>query len=392
MPTTEARTLPTGPFVLAIVAAVALVLAAPFVGQIRSAVRAAFPGQYLLILTGVAALGLSAALASAVYRIRDRRFVRFGLIAIAIVVAVAYSLWNTTPSAERNAVERFHFLQYGLIAFLFYRAWRPLQDAGVIVLPLLAGLIVSAAEEWLQWFIPNRVGEINDVLLNLVAIVCGLLFSLGVDPPKELRLAIAADTKRRIAGLAIAALGAVAIFLHIVHLGYVVKDGEIGEFPSRFSPARLTALQADRTARWAVTPPSRTLVRLSREDQYLTEGMEHVRERNELWAAGNIRGAWLENRILEKYYAPVLRTPTHEGAGPVWPDAQRTDAETRAVAADRPEFRSGAYPYRILPWSKPLFWTVVALLAGWIAWIGGVGSGGSRHTAANTVGPRDNLR
>jgi hypothetical protein len=148
MPTTQARALPGGPFVLAMVAAVVLVLAAPFVGQIRSAVRAAFPGQYLFILTGVAALGLAAALASAVYRIRDRRQVRFGLIVVAIVVAVAYSLWNTTPSAERNAVERFHFLQYGLIAFLFYRAWRPLQDAGVIVLPLLAGLMVHSQPGW----------------------------------------------------------------------------------------------------------------------------------------------------------------------------------------------------------------------------------------------------
>ena len=50
MPTTRARALPTGPFVLAIVAATALVLAAPFVGQIRTAVRTAFPGQYLFIL------------------------------------------------------------------------------------------------------------------------------------------------------------------------------------------------------------------------------------------------------------------------------------------------------------------------------------------------------
>ncbi len=369
MPTTRARALPTGPFVLAIGAATALVLAAPFVGQIRTAARAAFPAQYLFILAGAAGLGLAAALGSAAYRIRDRRAARYGVIALAIAIAVAYSLWNTYPSAERNAVERFHFLQYGFIALLFYRAWRPLQDAGVMVLPLLAGLIVSAAEEWLQWFIPNRIGEINDVLLNLVAIVCGLLFSLGVEPPDDLRLSLSVNTKRRMARLGIAALGALATFLYVVHLGYVMEDAEIGRFTTRFSPERLAALQDERAARWAVSPPPRTLVRLSREDQYLSEGMEHVRERNELWAAGNIRGAWLENRILEKYYAPVLRTPAHEGAGHLWADAQRADAETRAsVGAEQGEFSSAAYPYRILPWSKPLFWTVVASLAGLVAW------------------------
>jgi len=355
------RTLPAAPFVLAVTTALALVLSAPFVGQIRSAVRAAFPGQYLLIIAGTAGLGLAAALAAAAWRIRDRRAARYGLIVLGLLIAVGYSAWNTSPSPERNAVERFHFLQYGLIAFLFYRAWRPLEDVGVIILPLLAGLIVSAAEEWLQWFIPNRVGEINDVLLNLVAILCGLLFSLGIDLPRRISLAPAAGTRRRIARLAVAASIALAVFFHIVHLGYVVSDPEIGRFTTRFAPERLLALQSERAATWATSPPSTTLVRLSREDQYLTEGMEHIRERNERWAAGAIRAAWLENRILEKYYAPVLRTPSHEGAGHAWPDAQRGDAQSRAAAAGQDEFVSAAYPYRIYPWSKPAFWTLVLL-------------------------------
>ncbi len=135
---------------------------------------------------------------------------------------------------------------------------------------MLAGLIVSAAEEWLQWFIPNRVGEINDVLLNLVAILCGLLFSLGIDPPQRLTLSTLPDTRRRLARLSIAALGALAVFFHVVHLGYVVTDPEIGTFTTRYSPQRLAFLQDERAARWATTPPPTTLVRLSREDQYLT--------------------------------------------------------------------------------------------------------------------------
>ena len=355
------RTLPAAPFVLAVTAALVLVLSAPFVGQLRSAVRAAFPGQYLLIIAGTAGLGLAAALASAAFRIRDRRAQRYGLIVLGLLIAAGYSAWNTSPSPERNAVERFHFLQYGLIAFLFYRAWRPLEDAGVIILPLLAGVIVSAAEEWLQWFIPNRVGEINDVLLNLVAILCGLLFSLGIDPPRRISLAASTATTRRISRLAIAALIALAVFFHIVHLGYVVADPEVGRFTTRFAPERLLALQSERAATWSTSPPSTTLVRLSREDQYLTEGMEHVRERNERWAAGAIRAAWRENRILEKYYAPVLRTPSHEGSGHIWPDAQRADAQARAAEAREDEFVSAAYPYRIYPWSKPMFWALVMM-------------------------------
>ena len=384
------RALPAAPFVLATTTATALVLSAPFVGHIRSAVRAAFPGQYLLIIAGTAGLGLALALGSAAWRIRDRRALRYGLIVLALLIAAGYSAWNTSPSPERNAVERFHFLQYGLIAFLFCRAWRPLEDAAVIILPLLAGLIVSAAEEWLQWFIPNRVGEINDVLLNLVAIVCGLLFSLGIDPPRGFAHAPAPASRPRIARLSIAALLAVAAFFHIVHLGYVVRDPEIGSFTTRYAPARLVALQEERAATWATSPPPTTLVRLSREDQYLSEGMEHVRERNEQWAAGMIRAAWLENRILEKYYAPVLRTPSHEGMNHAWPDAQRADAYGRATTAEPSgSFVSAAYPYPIYPWSKSAFWAIVALLAAIIRWAGSkAGTSGLVSTAES----RDTLR
>lgn len=368
MPQGSARALRTGPFTLAIVTAVALVLSAPFVGQLRGAVRTAFPGHYLLIVAGAAALGLAAALASAAWRIRDRRAARYGIIGLALVIAVSYSVATASEFPERNAVERFHFLQYGLITFLFYRAWRPLEDGGVLILPVLAGVIVSAAEEWLQWFIPNRVGEIDDVLLNLVAIVCGLFFSLGIDPPHRLTRSLMPDTRRRLAGLAIAALGALAVFFHVVHLGHAVTDPEIGTFTTRYSLEQLTTLQDDRRARWATTPPPTVLVRLSREDQYLTEGMEHVRERNELWAAGDIDGAWVENRILEKYYAPVLHTPSHEGAGHLWPDGQRADAQTRAATEEpRLAFVSAAYPYEIYTWPWVTFWIGVLLVAALVA-------------------------
>jgi VanZ family protein len=369
-------TLPFLRFVLPTAVATTLVLSAPFVGQIRSAIRREFPGQYLLILAGAAAVGLVVALAAAVWRIRDRRAARYGAIGLAILIAVTYSLVTATGVPERNAVERFHFLQYGLITFLFYRAWRPLGDVSILVLPVLAGLIVGSVEEWFQWFIPNRVGEVNDVLLNLVAIVSGLLFSLGVDPPNRLA-ARAPVSRRRIVRLAIAALLTFAVFFHVVHLGSHVTDAEIGTFTSRFSTERLLALQADRASTWASAPPSTTLVRLSREDQYLSEGLEHAEARNELWTAGDVRGAWFENRILEKYYAPVLDTPTHAGPGPRWAEAQRVDAERRAAAAGG--FVSDAYPYRIFTWPPLVFWTAVFLLVAAIRVAGRPLSGTDTH-------------
>jgi VanZ family protein len=351
--------------VLAVVVAVALVLSAPFVGQIRAYIRAEFPGHFVLVVGSIIAAGLCAALLAAVWRIRDRRAQRFGAIGLALLIAAAYSIRNARDNPESNVVELFHFLQYGLIAFLFYRAWRPLGDFGIILLPTLAGLMVGTAEEWLQWFIPNRVGEMADVLLNLVALASGLLFSLAIDPPGRRFLSLSAGSRQRAGLLATAALLAFAAFFHVVHLGHVLQDEEVGAFESRYSVDHLLRLQRERAFRWRVTPPSVTLVRLSREDQYLTEGVQHVRRRNRLWDAGDIRGAWLENRILEKYYDPVLDTPTHEGAGHRWPAGQRTDAESRGASTTAVgPFVSEAYPSRIYPWSKGLFWAVIGVLAG----------------------------
>ena len=362
-----ATSLPRAPFIVAILTAAALVLSAPFVGQIRSALKQAFPGQFLLIVGAVIGLGLAAALAAAAWRIRDRRAARYGAIIMAVAIAVTYSAANATEFPESNAVERFHFLQYGLITFLFYRAWRPLDDGAVLVLPVLAGLIVGTIEEWLQWFIPARVGDIRDVALNLVAIVSGLLFSLGLDPPRRLSAAIMPASWRRVLHMGIAAILTLAVFFHVLHLGHEIVDPEVGTFTSRYPAERLLALQAERARAWAAAPPPTRLVRLSREDQYLSEGVEHVRERNELWSAGDAAGAWFENRILEKYYGPVLQTATHHGPGHAWPHDQRADAERQAnaspLAGQRPApFVSRAYPYAIFSWSKPLFWCGVLLL------------------------------
>ena len=122
-------------------------------------------------------------------RIRERRAQRFALLLIALVFGGSYMWWTATPYPEVNAVERVHFVEYGLIAFLFYRAGLPRRSLGeggrsagdpsIVILPMLAAFTVGTFDEWLQWFIPFRVGEAHDVFINLAAIVCGLLFCAG---------------------------------------------------------------------------------------------------------------------------------------------------------------------------------------------------------------------
>ena len=351
-------------FVLATAVACTLVLSAPYVGQARSLIRQAFPGRFVLVVGASIAALVAAALVAGIRRIRDRRAVRYGAIATALTVAALYAYDNAGENPDANVVELFHFVQYGLITFLFYRAWRPLADLGIVILPALAGLLVGTAEEWWQWFIPNRVGEVKDVLLNLVAIGTGLIFGLAVDPPAGEFAHLTRPSRRAVRRLAAVVVLAFAAFIHAVHLGHRVDDTAIGSFASRWRRDALLATQAAKASAWSTTPPPVTLVRLSREDQYLTEGIQHVRQRNRLWEAGDVRGAWLENRILEQYYGPVLDTRTHEGGPHRWPAAQRTDAEHRAAGAHREPYVSDAYPYRLYTWPPWLHWAVALIGAG----------------------------
>jgi VanZ family protein len=348
---------------LAAVVSAAVILSAPFMGQLQRTLRAALPtGQYVLVVGGVTAAALGVIVVLALMRIRDRRALRFGLIGLALVVAAAYSAAVATPWPEVNAVERVHFVEYGLIAFLYYRVWRSTGDLSSLALPLLCAFMVGTLDEWLQWFIPNRVGEAHDTFLNLVAIVCGLMFGVAIVPPPALTFRLTPDGARRLGIGAAIVCFVYAGFVSQVHLGYTIDAEGIGRFDSHYERAHLEQLQRDRAARWQTNPPL-VLRRLSREDQYLDEGLWHLRQRNTLWNSNDIAGAWQENLILERFFAPVLDTQTYASpAGNRWPPEQRADADTRRTPLPG-AFVSAAEPYPIVVWNKAAFWFAVVSIA-----------------------------
>jgi hypothetical protein len=347
-----------GRFALACAVAAAVILSAPFMSQIRRQLRSAFP-EPIALLIGVP-------LIVALVRVRERRALRYGALAAAVALGVGYSTFMRTGFPDVDAVERFHFVEFGLVTLLFYRAWRPLGDVSMFVLPVLAGLLTGTLEEWFQWFVPVRVGEMKDIFLNTAAIGSGLLFSIAVDPPPPQIARLRPGSPGRICRFAAAVGVTVAAFFHTVHLGYEIHDAEAGTFRSRHDAAGLGRLAADRAARWQSSPPPLTVPRVSREDQYLTEAVEHAAERNDQWDEGSHANAWLENRVLEKYYAPALDTPSyHSTTGLRWPEEQRRNAQAavdaaRAAGADPATgYVSDSNPAPIYTWSKPRFWTVI---------------------------------
>ena len=357
-------------FLIACLVSAAVILSAPFMSQLRAQIRTTFPGQFVLVVGSVIGLLLGVPLIVTLARIRERRALRYGALCLAVALGVVFSMLTRKGIAEVDVVERFHFVEFGIVTLLFYRAWRPVGDVSMFLLPMLAGLLVGTLEEWFQWFIPVRVGAMEDIFLNSAAIASGLLFSVAVDPPPPLAWSARPGSLRRIGTVGAVVILAVAGFFHTVHLGHDIADPEIGRFRSRYTAAQLTRLAAARAVEWQAEPPPLHIPRLAREDQYMTEGVEHVRERNLLWGEGRYAEAWLENRILEKYFAPVIVTPSyHSKAGHRWPDDQRRQAQKaiddlRAIAPEVAKtYVSDSNPAPIYTWPTWLFWSAVVLLA-----------------------------
>lgn len=355
---------------LAGVVSALIVLASPFMGRLQSLLRSSVSTRvYVLLLGGVVIASIAVAIAAAFIRNRGHRTSRVAAMAASIGLGLAYTTAMSTGDPTIDAVERVHFIEYGLIAVLFYRVWRRVGDVSTLVLPLLCGFIVGTLDEWLQWFIPYRVGEMHDVFLNLTALAGGVLFGIALEPPPSFRWRPGPRSVSTLATVTALALLVVAGFLSSVHVGYELIAEGIGRFKSHHTIEELDASQQDRAARWITEPPI-GIRRLSREDQYLDEALWHVRERNRLWDAGDVTGAWHENLILERFFVPVLDRPTYVSPeGNRWPPAHRADAESRKQPLPAP-FVSAAEPRIILLWNKTLYWLIVGSAAAALIMIG----------------------
>lgn len=347
--------------VAAIVVALAIIGAAPAAGVARSRLQAALGPRFALVLTLAVAAVVALAVGRALVAARPFSRARLAAIAAAFAIAGAWIAASGNADPAIRAVELVHFVEYGVITFAFHRVWR--DRPGGLVLAGLAAFIAGIAEEAWQWFLPARVGELKDVALNGVAIGCALLVAWAVTPPRTAPAAGPAAWRAMTPMLAMVAV-ALAAFIHLVHLGVRVDDGPRA-FDSRFTAAALDEAAADRGQRWATAPPLVRPDRLSREDQYTTEGLQHVQARNQAWAAGDAATAWHENAVLERWFAPVLDTPSYVSrTGHRWAATQRAEAETRAGVAVAAPFVSAAFPYplwRVSPW---LVWSGALVLAG----------------------------
>ncbi len=270
-------------------------------------------------------------------------------------VAVLYLAYAFT--LRHNPVEAIHFVEYGILGVLAFRALtHHMRDPGIYLAAALVGGIVGILDEAIQWAVPRRVWDLRDIWFNFFgASLIQVGIAGGIRPPLISGRPSPTSVRRicRIAALAVLLLGASLLntpariawyseripglgFLRessgvMLEYGHLYSVPEIGLFRSRFSPVDLERIDAERGAEAGrtlarfpedayesfldqytpITDPflHEARVHLFRRDRYLTTAEWHLDD--ERWYRSDLTVGYRENRILEKYFPNTLR---HSGS------------------------------------------------------------------------------
>ncbi len=285
-----------------------------------------------------------------------------------------------TFSLRHNAVEAVHFVEYGVLGLLAYRALtHRMRDSGIYLAAGCVAGIVGILDEGIQWATPRRVWDVLDIWRNffgaalvLVGIAAGIRPPLITDRPSPASIRLVC----RFAAVATLLLGASLLntparigwysekvpglaFLRassdvMLEYGHLYTDPEIGLFRSRFPPDELRRVDEERgaevgpllarypesaygdfLARYTpITDPfaHEARVHLFRRDRYLETATWYPDD--EQHARSDLTVGFREHLILEKYFPSTLR---HSGSA-LTPE-QRADLAERQFADEPHESR-----------------------------------------------------
>ena len=329
---------------------------------------------------------------------------------LGIAGLVVYLTFGLKAGSPEEAV---HYLQYGMLSLLLYRAFtHRIRDYSIYAAATIAGTIVGMVDETVQWLTPGRHFGVRDIWLNFTAVaLVQAALAAGVRPK------IVAGWPDRASLRRLCRLGVVAVaYLGLCHLntpdriawysarlplleytnvnrGVMVEYGYLhGDAASVLFRSRLTAEELRRLARDRAVEGARILDRYQDREQYLEfldiytpmadpflhEARVHLFRRDVLLerarnaASGDKRRrdfatAYWENRILEDYFGELVRASSYH-----WPAG--LEAEVRnSFRTDRP-YDSWVSRHLITTFSqRQVFWLFLGAVIGLLllgSWFG----------------------
>lgn len=269
-----------------------------------------------------------------------------------ISIATVFIIY--TIQLRGNPEEAAHFVQYGILSILIYRALtHRISDYGIYYIALLLTISIGIIDEGLQWLMPERVWGLKDIRLDAVAAALALLgLAMGLKPAL-ISAQPSAKTGQMICRSALVVVVLLGTSLLntpqriswyvdrlpalqfitansglMAEYGYRYNDDDTGIFRSRLSPLELELTDRRRATKAAArldelptlddyreflrryTPFNdpflhEARVHLNRRDYYLTSAAEY-QERDVAEFRRRFTIAHYENRIMEKYFRETL--------------------------------------------------------------------------------------
>ncbi|HAL93124.1 MAG TPA: hypothetical protein DCM68_08900 [Verrucomicrobia bacterium] len=315
----------------------------------------------------------------------------------------------TMHTQLQTPIEAIHFIEYGVLAFLLFRAWRHhLQDPFIYPISLLSLVLIAWVDEFLQWLTPERFWDFRDIRLNGLAGALLLLVIARVLSPAGIRRPVDRRSVRWGCGLAWLTLlafgfaisntparvdsyaGRIPFLRFLYHnesvmneFGHRHVDPEIGVFFSRMSLPELQRTDAETGLRAGETLARDPGLAGRREFRkahpvsahpFLIELWEHWTRRNHYFAvcwkyreadparfAGHLAVAMRENQILEKYFPQAL-----DAAGGRWPESRK--AEAARLADVSIPYVSAVDSHLVTRATEGQLWALLLALAGLAGW------------------------
>lgn len=277
----------------------------------------------------------------------------FWLIAIAGIF-FGYTLELGKQSPE----EAVHFIQYGVLGVLIYRALTSrLKDSSIFFAAAIICGIIGSVDEFIQWMTPRRVWGLRDIWLNFFSsVLVQIAIAKGLKPAFIIR-GFSRGNLRFLCSLAIAAVVISGSSLLITppriawiaeqigwleflkqndsvmfEYGYLYEDPDIGVFRSRFTPRELKQIDQERAVEAAkilnqfrgrnfyqtflsfytpITDPfvHEARVHLFRRDRYFYAALGYQEDLEEYSEYLTI--ALRENQIMEKYFSNTLQNSNY---------------------------------------------------------------------------------
>ena len=289
-----------------------------------------------------------------------------GLIWLALIAGIF--LGYTLLLGRKSPEESVHFIQYGVLSVLVYRALTfSHRDVSIYFSAAVICGMIGTVDELIQWLVPDRHWDIRDIWINFfAAAMVQIAIAKGVQPayivrhpnPDNLRflwqlMALAAiilgacllNTPERIAWYAERLPGLGYLMQNesvMVEYGYRYEDPDIGIFRSRLTPDDLKRVDRERAAeaaailnRYSERSDYRAFLRhyTPLNDPFVHEARVHLYSRDVNFSramekkaksrrfAENFGKAYRQNQILEKYFGHTLAASNH-----AWPLEKKTMA------------------------------------------------------------------